>query len=219
MASAKTISRLSLYRRILLRQWKDRAFVFSHELATEAGATSAQVRRDLMVIGYSGSPNRGYEVGALLESIGEHLDSPKRQAVALVGLGNLGRAILSFATNQCASLEIVAAFDTDPLKTGRVIQGCRCHAENELEQIVRDEAITVGILAVPALAAQGLAERLVSAGVSGLLNFAPVRLRVNPGTYVENIDLTVALEKVAWFAGRGHRNGSGLEMLHNRRKA
>lgn len=204
MASEKTIGRLCLYRRALQRiQLEGRPFVYSHQLAAETGVSAAQVRRDLMAIGYSGSPNRGYDTNELARSIGERLDDPRGQAVALVGVGNLGRAIISFVSRQRPGLEIVAAFDNNPDKAGRVIQGCRCHGFEDIGRVVAEQRILVGILTVPADAAQSVADQLIAAGVTGLLNFAPTSLRVPPHVYVDQIDLTVSLERVAYFARRG----------------
>lgn len=178
-------------------------YTFSHQLAGMAGVTAAQVRRDLMSIGYSGSTKRGYEVSELMQSIAEFLDAPNRQGVALVGVGNLGRAIMTFFAGRRPSLAIVAAFDNDPYKTGRVINGVRCYAMDDLEQVCQEQALEAAIIAVPAEGAQEVADRLIRAGVRGILNFAPTRLRVGPGIYVEDNDITTALEKVAYFARSG----------------
>lgn len=203
MASDKTIGRLSLYRRCLLRvRAEGRPFVYSHQIAAETGVSAAQVRRDLMAIGYSGSPNRGYQTSELIRSIGEDLDGAGDTGVALIGLGNLGRAIIAYVSRQRPNLVIGAAFDQDPAKAGRVIQGCRCYGLDEVEAVVREKGLQVGIVAVPANAAQEAADRLVAAGITGLLNFAPASLKVPAHVYVEELDLTLSLEKVAYFARR-----------------
>jgi redox-sensing transcriptional repressor len=207
MASERTIGRLSLYRRALLRLQADEhgPFVYSHELAAHTGVSAAQVRRDLMSIGYSGSPNRGYDIKELARSIAEQLDDPHGQGMALVGVGNLGRAIISYVSRQRPQLSVCAAFDKDPEKNGRVIQGCRVFGLDELGTIVRERGISVGLITVPGSAAQETADRLVEAGVTGILNFAPVTLKVPSHVYVEDVDLITTLEKVAFFAraGRG----------------
>ncbi|HUS58961.1 MAG TPA: redox-sensing transcriptional repressor Rex [Planctomycetota bacterium] len=197
----KTIGRLSLYRRLLNGLVASGVKnVYSHELAKMAGVTAAQVRRDMMAVGYSGSPTRGYDVRALVESIGESLDAPEGQGVALVGIGNLGRAIMAYFTGRRPRLSIVAAFDSDPAKVNRVIHGCRCHSTAEMPEVVRDLGIKIAIITVPSSEAQAVTDALVHAGVTGLLNFAPSPLRVPPGVYVEDIDMTMSLEKVAFFA-------------------
>lgn len=199
--SPKQIGRLTLYRRAL-RDLDRRGVmhVHSHELARSINASSAQVRRDLMYIEHTGTPAHGYDVQMLNNSIGRFLDMPQVEPVVIVGMGNLGRAILTLFSTGQVGLTIAAAFDSDPQKTGRVHNGCRCYGMDQLNQVVDDHKINVGILAVPADAAQDAADSLVRAGVRGLVNFAPTRLRPVPGVYIEDIDLTSTLEKVAFFA-------------------
>jgi redox-sensing transcriptional repressor len=201
MISNRNIGRLSLYRRLLnVLQAEGIRNIYSHQLATLAGCTAAQVRRDLMVVGYSGSPTHGYEVARLIESLREFLDAPGGQGVALVGVGNLGKAILSYFAGRRPNLKIVAAFDNDSYKANRVIHGCRCYSMENLYEVTQSQGIRLAIITVPAQAAQAVADALVKGGVRGILNFAPVRLRVGPHVHVEDIDMTVSLEKVAYFA-------------------
>jgi len=207
MVSPRTIQRLSVYGRVLRELARDGVeAVFSHELARRSGATAAQVRRDLMVIGYSGSPQHGYVVVELLESVERFLDPSGGQTVALVGVGNLGTALLAYFRGRRPKLRIAAAFDRDPRLTGRVLQGCRVYGMDELSKVALAEGIDVGIVAVPADQAQEVADALVRAGVRGLLNFAPVSLRVADGVHVEDIDMATALEKAAYFARQGAMN-------------
>ncbi len=202
--SEKTIGRLSLYRRLLNRLLSEGVrSVYSHELARFAGGTAAQVRRDLMAVGSVGSPTRGYDVRDLIDHIGAFLDAPRPQGVALVGIGNLGRAIMAYFAGRRPRLSIVAAFDSDPSKIDRVIHGCRCYGIDSLAEVIGGNGISVGIITVPAREAQAVADSLVGAGVSGILNFAPVPLRVPPDVYVGDIDMTMSLEKVAYFARQG----------------
>jgi redox-sensing transcriptional repressor len=201
MISNRSIGRLSLYRRLLnVLQAEGIRNIYSHQLATLAGCTAAQVRRDLMVVGYSGSPTHGYEVARLIESLREFLDAPGGRGVALVGVGNLGKAILTYFAGRRPNLKIVAAFDNDPYKANRVIHGCRCYSMENLHEVARSQGIRLAIITVPAQAAQAVADALVKGGVRGILNFAPVRLRVGPRVHVEDIDMTISLEKVAYFA-------------------
>ncbi len=195
-----TIGRLSLYRRLLsdqlaagLRQ------VYSHQLAALAVTTAAQVRRDLMTIGFSGSPRRGYASAELVDAIDEVLVRSVETSVALVGVGNLGRAILAYYASR-QPIRFAAAFDRSSEKTGRVLHGCRCYPSDQMTEVVARENIHVGVIAVPAGEAQAVCDQLVLAGVKGILNFAPVRLRVPAGLHVENVDLMMALDRVAYFA-------------------
>ena len=202
-ASDRTIGRLSIYRRLLSERLAEKKeHIYSHELSKATGASAAQVRRDLMVVGYNGSPTKGYEVVELIRSIGSFLDGSGSEGVAIVGLGNLGRAILTYFAGRRPNLAIVAVFDNDPHKTGRVIQGCRCYAMSDLDGTVRKAGIATAILAVPANEAQKVAEALVRAGIKGILNFAPCHLRLPKGVYMTNMDFTASLEKVAFFARR-----------------
>ncbi|MCX5772692.1 MAG: redox-sensing transcriptional repressor Rex, partial [Candidatus Hydrogenedentes bacterium] len=118
--SGKTIGRLSLYRRVLYGLLADgERSVYSHQLAGFVGGTAAQVRRDVMAVGYTGSPTRGYDITELTRAIGNYLDAAQGQSVALVGVGNLGKAILSYFAGRRPRLSIEAAFDTDPAKVNR----------------------------------------------------------------------------------------------------
>ncbi|MBD3289222.1 redox-sensing transcriptional repressor Rex [candidate division KSB1 bacterium] len=199
--SEKTIERLIIYRGLLLNLVSDKVKnIFSHQLATMTGFTSAQIRRDIMSIGYSGSPVRGYDIQNLIKSLGEFIDGEEKQPVALVGLGHVGRAVLDYLKGRRPKLEITASFDDDPAKVDRVFQGCMCYHVNDLEKIIEKENIKVGIIAVPADEAQSVAERMANAGIKGILNYAPVKLNIPSGIYVENRDMTLAVEKVAYFA-------------------
>jgi redox-sensing transcriptional repressor len=196
----RTVERLARYRRIVReRAEKGVQSLYSHELAALAAGTAAQVRRDLMSIGCTGSSNYGYRVAELLESIGRAIDDSQVQRVALVGVGNLGAALLDFAAHCCPNLVISAAFDLDPAKTDRVYHGVHVYNDSRIAEVVRAEKIDVAITCVPASAAQEVVDQLVAAGVTGILNFAPKILRTPINVYVEQIDMTVALEKVAYF--------------------
>ena len=158
----KQIARLSVYRR-LLQDLPANAHpeIHSHDLAAISRNTAAQIRRDLMDIGFTGSSARGYRIEQLVESIGRILDAPDGQTAALCGVGNLGRALLDYFTIWRPQLRIVAAFDTDPDKTGRVIHRCRVWPLSELDEVVRAQGITVGVITVPAVAAQRVAESML----------------------------------------------------------
>jgi redox-sensing transcriptional repressor len=195
---------MSLYRRLLDDLQGARAtHVYSHQLARLAGVTAAQVRRDLMAIGYSGSPNRGYEVDKCLESIGSFLDGPSQQGVVLVGVGRLGRSVVSHFAGRRPMLRIVAAFDTDRSLEGVSIDGCRCYAAEAMEDVVRDLGARIAVITVPPDHAQAVASTLVRAGVRSIISFAAVPLRLPDHVYVEYLDITAALESAAFFAREG----------------
>lgn len=199
--SEKNIERLLLYRRILNGLAAENVEnIYSHHLAVSADATPEQVRRDIMSIGYSGSSSKGYNVRQLIGSISEFVDSTDVQKVAIVGVGNLGRSVMDYIQGRRSKLKIVATFDNDPAKTNRVLHGCRCYPVNEMINVIQTEGIDVAILAVPAVAAQEVADRLLESGIKGILNYAPVKLSLPQHIYIENRDMLLAVEKVAYFA-------------------
>ncbi|NLN92890.1 MAG: redox-sensing transcriptional repressor Rex [Candidatus Hydrogenedens sp.] len=199
--SPRTIERLSLYRRLLLPHHEgEDSYIFSHDLAELAGVTATQVRRDFMQLGCMGVPRTGYRIGELLSGISGILDAPAGQRAALVGVGHLGAALLNHFSGRWRWLHIHAAFDRDPDKAGSVIHGCHCFPMSELSTLIRERKIDLGIITVPRDHAQEVANQLIEAGVQGLLNFAPIRLRHGDDIYVENVDLTSAFETVAYFA-------------------
>lgn len=209
--SRKTVGRLSLYRRLLdnLRT-SGTTNIYSHQLAHLAGVSATQVRRDFMVIGYSGSPSRGYQVDRCLASIESLLDGPNRQDVALVGLGRLGQSVLAHFAGRRPLLRIAAGFDTDPAIIGTKIHGCPIYGMDELEQVVAEKGIRIAILAVPPESAQTVAEALVRAGVRSLVDFTAVPLQVPDDVFVDHMDITSALESAAFFA-RQEQAGEGAE--------
>lgn len=207
--SEKVVGRLAVYRRLLSEAADSgRTHLYSHELAARAKGTPAQVRRDLMAVGYEGSPTRGYDVRGLIAALDRVLSAPKSEKVALVGVGNLGRALLAYFVGRHPQFTIAAAFETDPAKVGRCVNGCPVHSMEQLGEVLRREGIAMAILAVPAREAQDVANRLYATGVTGILNFAPVRLWAPEGVYVEHLDMTLSLERVAYFA-RSRRHAMG----------
>lgn len=196
----KTIERLSVYRRTLLNCLdRGKEYIYSHELANLHNITAVQVRRDLMLIGYSTTLKKGYDVRALVELIGEILDSEQGLNAAVVGIGNLGRAITAFFKGKRSKLQIVAAFDTDPEKVNRVISGVKCYSMNDLQQIISEKNISLGILTVPPDHASKVAEAMVVAGIKGILNYTSVPVNVSSDIIIENYDMTTSLEKVAYY--------------------
>lgn len=201
MLNDRLIGRISTYRRLLERHRAEgNQTVFSHKLAELGGFTPAQVRRDMMMIGHNGSPARGYDIERLVLRIGEVLDSPNSCQCALVGVGRLGQAILAYFEKRNPHLRISVAFDSASELVGADYHGCRCFDVSEITRIVRERRIRMGIVAVPADAAQEAASRLIRAGVISILNFAPVRLLVPPPVYVDDVDITASLERTAYHA-------------------
>lgn len=196
----KTVERLSQYRRnLLLCVAKGKTHIFSHEIANLLHITSVQVRRDIMLIGYSGTLRKGYDIQELIDLIGDIIDSDEGQKVAVVGVGNLGRALISYFKGKRTKLSIVAAFDTNVEKIDRVYAGVHCYHYDLLAEIIKKEGISIGIITVPAADAAKVAENLVIAGIKGILNFTPSPVNVSSHVFLEEYDMITSLEKVAYF--------------------
>jgi redox-sensing transcriptional repressor len=199
----RTIGRLTRYWRTLRDLSSgDVAYIYSHLLAEKVQVTAAQVRRDLMSVGYTGTPAHGYDVKKLREHIEAFLfpTSGDQQKAAIAGVGNFGRALLKFFSGRRPSLEIIASFEADPEKFDRVIGGCRCYPIEKAADIIREQGITVGIIAVPDGESQYVADIFVKAGIRGIMNFARTPLRTPKDVYVEEIDLAMSMDRAAYFA-------------------
>ncbi len=196
----KTIERLSQYRRALLICLADgKTHIFSHEIARIQHITAVQVRRDLMLIGYSGTLRKGYNIQELIDLISDIIDSDNVIRVAIMGLGDLGHAILNYFNGKRSKLQIVAGFDVNPKKIGTVFNNVPCYAVEDIPEVIKRENISIGIITVPARQAPLTAERLVNAGVKGILNYTPTPLHVPEGVYLEEYDMITTLEKLAFY--------------------
>jgi redox-sensing transcriptional repressor len=196
----KTVERLSQYRRtLLIALGSGKHHIFSHELAALLHITSVQVRRDIMLIGYSGTLRQGYDVKELIDIIGKIIDSKDGQKVAVIGIGNLGRAIIGYFSGKRTKLSIVAGFDVNPDKIDRVYAGVWCYHFDRMAEVIQKENISIAVLTVPASEATQIAERLVVAGIKGILNFTPRPLNVPSNVYLEEYDIITSLEKLAYF--------------------
>ena len=199
--SGKTVERLSIYRRLMsMQEIPGEEYVYSHQLAEMISGTAAQVRRDLMEVGVSGHSKRGYQVDHMVAKISAFLDAPEGTDMVLVGVGDLGRAVLGFIKGQSTALRIAGAFDNDPQKIGRLVHGYRCQPVEEMEAVIQSLGVRVAIITTPASGAQEVCDRLVAAGIRGISNFAPTPLQTPAGISVERIDIATILEKVACLA-------------------
>jgi redox-sensing transcriptional repressor len=204
----RTVERISAYRRTLLDCLSNgKTHIYSHELAQMHHNTAVQVRRDIMFIGYSSMQRKGYDVSELIRVIGKILDSPKGLNVAVVGMGNLGRAVTTYFMGKRSKLNIVAAFDVDSNKIDRVVSGVKCYSIATMAQVIKENKISVAIMTVPSEEARQVAENLYMAGVKGLLNFTTVPLNVSPEVYIDEYDMVTSLEKVAYFVKENNEGG------------
>ena len=211
--SDSTVRRLSVYLR-LLRELLDegREIVSSRELADRSGTSPAQVRKDLSLFGSFGKRGRGYAVSELEASLRGILGLRRRWRVALVGVGKIGSALLGYEDLQRRGFDVVAAFDNDPDKVGETVFGVEVTDAAELEATVRERDVEMAIVATPPGAAQEVADRLVEAGVQGLLNIAPVKLDAPEEVTVRSLDVALELEGLSFalsFEGDAERSAGG----------
>lgn len=199
---APVVRRLSLYlRQLEALAPEHKPTVSSRELSVGLGLSDAQVRKDLAYFGQFGQPGIGYDVQALISRMRRILGTDRVWRVVLVGAGNLGKALLSYKGFKKKNFHIVAVFDADPEKVGKPATPDRSLAVQPLEEmaaVVKATKARLGIITVPAEAAQGAANRLIEAGVEGLLNFAPTVLNAPPHVVVSSVDLSVQLEQLSF---------------------
>jgi redox-sensing transcriptional repressor len=203
--SRATVGRLSLY----LRHLESLAAagtetVSSGQLGEDLGLTDAQIRKDLAALGSLGFPGVGYHPPKLIEEIRKKLGLDREWNVVLVGAGNLARALLRYRGFRAQGFHVVGVFDNDPAKLGQQIDDLKIESPGRLPTVIAETGARLGIVTVPAAAAQAVTDTLVAAGVSGILNFAPTVLRVPEGVSLVSVDLTVQLEQLAFLVLSDH---------------
>jgi redox-sensing transcriptional repressor len=193
------VSRLSLYLRELQHLVRDgHETTSSTQLGSLLGFTDAQVRKDLAYFGQFGYPGIGYRCSELIDAIKGILGTDRCWPVALVGLGNLGRALIGYKGFENQGFRIAAAFDVDPGKVVSPWEGVPAYHLDQLAEVVAVNKIKLAIVAVPAPAAQEVADRLVAAGIDGILNFAPVTITPRPNVSIIGVDLAIELEQLTF---------------------
>ncbi len=198
--SRASVGRLSLYLRRLEGLLRDGTTKVSSSLLGEAlGVTDAQVRKDLAYLGNLGHPGIGYAAPELIAAIRRALGLDRDWAAALVGVGNLARALLRYQGFIERGFRFVALFDADPAKVGQRVEGLEVSPLDAMPLVLAATRAELGVLTVPSEAAQAVAEALVAAGVRGLLNFTPRVLRLPSSVSVVSVDLTVQLEQLAFL--------------------
>ena len=193
------VSRLSLYLRELQRlEAAGQQTISSGQLGTLLGFSDAQVRKDLGFFGQFGYPGVGYRCDELIRAMRDILGTNQSWNVVMVGVGNLGQALLGYRGFGRQNFTIVAAIDADPAKVGHVVQGLTIQPLDELAETVRAKHVRLGMIVVPAARAQEVADRLVAAGVEGIVNFAPVTLTLPPHVQNVGVDLAIELEQLSF---------------------
>src|SRR5262245_15165642 len=193
------VSRLSLYLRELQHLVRDgHDTTSSTQLGKLLGFTDAQVRKDLAYFGQFGYPGIGYRCSELIDAIKGILGTKQPWPLAIVGLGNLGRALMGYRGFQQQGFQIVAAFDTDPAKIGKLVEGIQIYDLDEVQRIAKDRRVGLASIAGPGPAAQQVADALVAAGIDGILNFAPGTLTLPKTVQTIGVDLAIELEQLAF---------------------
>ncbi len=198
-----TVARLATYLRVLTGfAEQGTQTVSSEELATATGVNSAMLRKDLSFLGSYGIRGVGYDVSTLTEQIARTLGLTVHRSVAMIGVGNLGQALSGYAGFGSRGFRIAALLDADPARIGTTIRGMVVRDISELAHVVTTENITIAVLATPASAAQAVCDSLVAAGVTSILNFAPVVLNVPAHVDVRKVDLAAELQILSFHEQR-----------------
>jgi len=201
-----TVARLAVYLRVLtMLGERGTSTVSSEELATAAGVNSAKLRKDLSYLGSYGVRGVGYDVGLLTATVQETLGLHQNRAVALIGIGHLGQALVGYAGFASRGFRISALIDADPDVVGTVHQDLTVAHIDRLDEVVHSENIAIAVVAVPASAAQEVCDRLVAAGVTSIMNFAPTVLNVPAHVHVRKVDLAAELQILSFHDNRKAR--------------
>jgi redox-sensing transcriptional repressor len=198
-----TVARLATYLRVLGGLGERGVItVSSEELAAAAGVNSATLRKDLSFLGSYGVRGVGYDVTTLTDEISRTLGLTTHRSVALIGIGNLGLALAGYAGFATRGFRVAALLDADPARVGTTIQGLVVRDIADMEQVVAEEQIAIAVLAIPASVAQEVCDKVVVAGVSSILNFAPVVLSVPPHVDLRKVDLAAELQILSFHENR-----------------
>jgi redox-sensing transcriptional repressor len=215
-----SLRRIFLYRACLLRlKLMGVEKVFSYTLANETGVTSDQVRKDFSEFDIKGNKRGGYHINELLEKMEKLFHRNTDNNIVLIGMGNMGLALSKYSKFVQRNMNIVATFDIDPFKQ-KVRSGIPVYSMNRLKEIIDRFNVKVAIIAVPEISAQEVADELIRHGISGIMNFAPVLLKVSPDVIINNVNLCDELESVIYYVHNQLRSNGfkNLELLYKNMK-
>jgi redox-sensing transcriptional repressor len=199
--SPEVIKRLSLYLRDLRRMQNEGVDIISSDEITKIlDVSSAQFRKDLSYFGEFGKRGVGYKVNTLVKELEQILGIDRWWPIALAGVGRLGSALLGFSGFGRFKLKIAAAFDNDKRKIGKVISGVKITPIENMEESIKEHNIEIGMICVPPQFAQQIANRMISAGIKAILNFAPASIKLDRNdVYISNVDMACELETLVYF--------------------
>ena len=201
-----TIARLPVYlRSLVMLANKGEQIISSDGLAQLAGTNAAQLRKDLSYLGEFGTRGVGYEVDQLISEISKWLGLLRDRTVVIVGLGRLGGALVGYQGFSEKGFKVVGAFDRDPAIVGAEVDGLKINHINEFEDFVKDYSggIDIGIIATQAPSAQGVANKMVNAGIKAIINFAPITIDIPDGIKLRQVDLSVELQILSYYLQKG----------------
>ncbi len=198
-----TVARLPVYLRAL-NTLSDEAIrtCSSEDLASAAGVNSAKLRKDLSYLGSYGTRGVGYDVDYLRYQIAREIGVTQDWAVVIVGIGNLGHALANYSGFRSRGFHVVALLDADDTRHGEEVAGVRVRAFDDLEAIVAEQGVAIGVIATPPAGAQDVADRMVRCGITSILNFAPTVITVPTGVDVRKVDLSIELQILAYHEQR-----------------
>lgn len=206
------IKRLPVYLRVLQDAIASEIqIISSSELAERTGFSPEQIRKDLAYFGAFGTRGVGYDTALLSRRISRILGLHQGVKAALVGAGHLGYALSRYSQSRHKDVTIAAIFDVSPQKVGTEIMGIEVNHVSDMAQVCRERGIKIGIIAVPASEAQQSGELLAEAGIEAILNFAPAKLRLPPEIFVQNIDLTIELQSLAYYTSASSEDETQAE--------
>ncbi len=198
--SPLTIERLTVYLRFFKRiKAIGIQSIFSHQLADHLSISAHVIRKDLSQFGQFGNISSGYNVDEMIRRLSEILGVDKSQEIIIIGAGNLGRALLGYKGFESYGFTIKAVFDTDDTKVNRVLSGIRCYHINEIENFIKENEIKLAVVAVPANAAQTVADLIIKAGIKGILNFSPILLKLPETVKLIDVDFVSKLETLSYY--------------------
>lgn len=198
-----TVQRLPIYLRALVDITEGGATTVSSEtLADAAGVNSAKVRKDLSHLGSYGTRGVGYDAAYLIHQVRRELGLTQHWPIVIAGIGNLGQALANYKGFSERGFQTVALVDADPAKIGELIGGVPIRDVDELPEIVKEKAVAIGVICTPAPAVQGVADKMIAAGIRSILNFAPLVITVPPGVSVRKVDLAIELQILAFYEQR-----------------
>lgn len=198
----KTVERLSRYRRLLMRyQYLDKPFIFSRDLASMLRINPVHVRRDLMLLGVSGSHTAGYDVRELIRQISVKLECTSGKNACIIGFGHTGRAVLELFAHDFTPVNIRAIFDTSNKSINKSFEGVPCFSMEKLASVIEEMEITLAVFTEAEENPETTINLLIALGIRGIMNLTPVQLNLPEGVHLEEFDMVTSMIKLAYFSG------------------